>query len=120
MITVEQQKYGAKLMNTLAQKAWESSTFKEQFIKNPATAIQEVTGKPFAMPENKKLVVEDQTDPSIIYLNIPSKPDYSEIELTDEQLEIVAGGEIMCVGAWVVVGVVCLAAGTGVGYALNH
>ena len=119
MITIEQQKYGAELMNTLAQKAWENSAFKEQLIKNPSVAIQEVTGKTFTMPENKKLVFEDQTDSSIIYLNIPSKPDYSEIELTDEQLEIVAGGEIMCVGAWVVVGVVCLAAGVGVGMALR-
>nr|WP_294924935.1 hypothetical protein [uncultured Flavobacterium sp.] len=119
MITIEQQQKGAELMKSLIEKAWENATFKDQFVENPVAAIKEFTNKEFTMPENKRLVVEDQTDNSIIFLNIPSKPNYSEIELTDEQLDIVAGGEIMCVAAWGVVGVLCLAGGVGVGLALR-
>jgi hypothetical protein len=90
MITQEQQIQGAELMKTLAQKAWESSTFKEQLVNSPISAIESVTGQ--KMNIDAKFVVEDQTDESIIYLNIPRKLDIDELELTDEQLEMVSGG----------------------------
>lgn len=93
-ITVEQQEKGAALIRTLAQKAWESSAFKEQLIKDPVVAIAQVTGKNLTIPDNKRIVVEDQTDESVIYLNIPAKVDLDELELTEEQLELVAGGII--------------------------
>lgn len=99
MITQEQQKQGAELMNTLAQKAWESSTFKEQLIANPVSTIELVTGK--KMQPNINFIVEDQTDESIIYLNIPRKIEIEELELTDEQLEMVAGGTDLFVGVCV-------------------
>ena len=122
MITVEQQKYGAKLMNTLAQKAWESSAFKEQLINNPVSTIESVTGQ--RMELDLKVVVEDQTDESIIYLNIPSKPDLASLELTDEQLEMVAGGTDFTVGlGYVAVVAICCvvayAVGTKVGESNN-
>jgi hypothetical protein len=91
-ITIEQQEKSAELMKTLAQKAWESSAFKEQLIKNPVSTIEKVTGKDLTLLNNKRIVVEDQTDESIIYLNIPAKMDLDELELTEEQLELVAGG----------------------------
>lgn len=119
MITIEQQKKAEKLIQNLIEKAWSSNEFKDQLIKSPELTIQEFTNKDFTMLENKKLYIEDQTDSSIIFLNIPSKQDHSNMELTDEQLEIVAGGEVMAVGWWVVVGVLCLAGGTGVGMALR-
>jgi hypothetical protein len=90
MITQEQQIQGAELIKTLAQKAWESSAFKEQLINNPVSTIESVTGQ--KLQTDLKIVVEDQTDESVVYLNIPAKPDLSTLELTDEQLEMVAGG----------------------------
>jgi hypothetical protein len=38
------------------------------------------------------LVAVDQSDPDCVYLNIPSEPNLDELQLTDEQLEAVAGG----------------------------
>jgi hypothetical protein len=93
MITQEQQKQGAELMKTLVEKAWESSTFKDQLIKNPTGTIESITGK--KSNENFKFVVEDQTDSSVIYLNIPRKVELENFELTDEQLDVVSGGEIV-------------------------
>jgi hypothetical protein len=90
MITQEQQKQSAELIQTLAQKAWESSNFKEQLINNPVATIESVTGQ--KMQTNLNVVVEDQSNDSIIYLNIPRKVDMDTLELSDEQLEMVSGG----------------------------
>jgi hypothetical protein len=90
--TIEQQKKGAELLQTLVQKAWESTTFKEQLINNPVAAIEQVTGKDIKDLGDKKIIVEDQTDESVIYINIPAKISLSELELTEEQLEQIAGG----------------------------
>lgn len=92
MITQEQQKQGVELMRTLVEKAWESSTFKDQLVKNPKETISQVTGRDVnSLSKEKKIIVEDQSDKSIIYINIP--PTYEDVELTAEELEIVSGGE---------------------------
>ncbi len=91
-ITKEQQE-GQKLLQTLFTKAWENDTFKKELINNPSEAIIKTTGKDLQLGSDTKLVVEDQMDTNIIYLNIPRKLNLEELELTDEQLEIVAGGE---------------------------
>jgi len=91
-ITVQDQEKGAELMKTLVEQAWESATFKEQLIKNPVSTIEQVTGKELTLNNDKRIVVEDQTDNSVIYFNIPAKVNIDELELTEEQLELVAGG----------------------------
>lgn len=106
-ITAEQQGKGAELVKTLAKKAWESSAFKEQLIENPVTIIEQVIGKGLTIPDNKRIIVEDQTDDSVIYFNIPAKMDLDELELTEEQLEIVAGGVSPLVVGFVVGLAVC-------------
>lgn len=88
MNTQEQQKLYAEVV----QKAWENAEFKKELIANPVKAIEELTGIKMNIPQGQTLVVADQTDESTVYLNIPRKIDVSELELTDEQLEMVAGG----------------------------
>ena len=96
-ITQEQQEQGQELYQELVQKAWESSTFKEQLINNPNLAIEKVTGRKVNFDkmdsDNIKFKVEDQSDPNIIYLNIPQKIDLENVELTPEQLEMISGGD---------------------------
>ena len=92
MITQEQQNKGAEFMQALVQKAWDNANFKDQLVKNPIATIEEFTGKSFIIPEGKKIVAEDQTDDSIIYFNIPAEPNFSELDLTEEQLEMISGG----------------------------
>lgn len=91
-LTSEQQRQGQELYNELVQKAWESPSFKDQLVKNPVATISEFTGKEFSLPEGKQMVVRDQTSQNTIYLNIPAKPNLDNFELTDEELETVAGG----------------------------
>lgn len=107
--TLEQQEKGAELVKILAQKAWESSAFKEQLVKNPIAAIKEVTGKDLTHLSDKRIVVEDQTDESVIYFNIPAKVNLDELELTEEQLEMLAGG---------ILPIVAYAIGAGIGFGL--
>ena len=82
-----------KLYAEIVQKAWEDSTFKEELVANPVAAIEKFTGKKMNLPEGKTIVVRDQTDESVVYINIPATQKKSvDVELNEEQLEAVAGG----------------------------
>ncbi len=86
-ITAEQ-----KLYAQVVQKAWEDNQFKSELMANPLEAIEKLTGEKLIVPQGQTLVVKDQTDKSTVYFNIPRKIDTENLELTDEQLEMVAGG----------------------------
>lgn len=105
-ITLEQQEKGKELHQMLVQKAWESATFKEQLISNPKATIE--ADMESEISNDVKIVVEDQTDTNFIYLNIPQKLDLENIELSDEQLETVSGGDIFAaIIAGCAIGAVC-------------
>lgn len=76
----------------IVQKAWESPEFKNELMANPVDAIEKLTGNKLNIPAGKTLVVRDQTDESTVYINIPAKPNMEDVELSEEQLEVVAGG----------------------------
>lgn len=114
-LTKEQSKL-QNIMHTVIGKAWEDESFKQTLINSPVETIEKATGEKLVLEKGVQLVVKDQTDPSTVYLNIPRKVELDNLELTDEQLELVAGGEI-AVGL-AVVGV--FAAGIGIGIALKH
>jgi arginyl-tRNA synthetase len=84
-----------KLYAEIVQKAWEDTSFKEELIANPVATIEKFTGKKMSLPEGKTIVVRDQTDESTVYINIPAASKQSvDAELSEEQLETVAGGMI--------------------------
>jgi len=114
MVTLEKQKEGLDLLNKLVTKSFESSSFKNELLTNPYTAIESVYG--ISISKEVNIVVEDQSNPEYIYFNIPAKPNMDEIELTDEQLEMVSGGEVLAS-----VGVCALVVGAGlVGAAIGY
>ena len=91
-LTEKQQKL-QEFLSSIYKKVWEDEKFKQELIANPIATLNVFTGKEASFPNDKKLVVEDQTNPNYIYLNIPKKPNLEDIELNEEQLEMIAGGE---------------------------
>jgi hypothetical protein len=81
-----------KLNSQVIQKAWEDAQFMNELKANPVETIEKLTGHKISLPEGQKLVVVDQSDASTVYFNIPKKIDFETLELTEEQLEMVAGG----------------------------
>lgn len=88
-----------KAVQTVINKAWEDDSYRASLVANPNQAIQNLTG--LQVPAGVNLVFNDQTDASISFINIPPKPNPDDMELTDEQLEQVAGGEFF-VGAAII------------------
>jgi len=82
-----------KLYQEVVQKAWEDAEFKKELTANPLDAIEKLTGVRLNLPKGKTIVVRDQTDDSTVYINIPAKPNVDDLQLTEEQLEAVAGGK---------------------------
>jgi ABC-type bacteriocin/lantibiotic exporter with double-glycine peptidase domain len=80
------------IIETVISKAWADISFRKELTVNPVEAIEKLTGVKVVLPEGKSLVVVDQTDKSKIYVNIPAEPEVESVELTEEQLEDIAGG----------------------------
>ena len=108
---------GQELLNILIKKSWEDNNFKERLKNNPTEVIKEVTGKEVSLVNNNSIVVEDQTDTNTIFLNIPRPMNSDNMELTDEQLELVSGGEFaISLGAACLIAGCILLGGIAVGY----
>jgi hypothetical protein len=101
---------GQKVYGEIVQKAWDDNQFKNNLMSNPVETIEKFTGNKMNLPEGQTLVVKDQTDESIVYLNIPRKIDTESLELTDEQLEMVAGGTDVLFWGGVTLGSIAMAA----------
>lgn len=110
-ISKQTQQQSQELTKQLIEKAWESESFKDQLLKSPIETISEFTKGELCVPEGKHILVEDQSDISFIYLNIPAEPNFDELELTDNELELVAGG-LTPVTVIIVVGTVAGGFGT--------
>ncbi len=95
--TLEQRKKNEELFKTIFQRCWEDNEFKATFISSPIEVLEKENGKSLLLPKNKnRVIVEDQTDPNIIYLNIPANEEL-DFEMTQEELEMVSGG-VACAG----------------------
>ncbi|KAB8155115.1 NHLP leader peptide family natural product precursor [Kordia sp. TARA_039_SRF] len=81
-----------KLYHQIVKKAWEDADFKRELTENPLAAVEKLTGVKLNIPEGKKIVVRDQSNPSTTYINIPHAQQTDDVELNEEQLETVAGG----------------------------
>ena len=84
-------KNSREMYSKVLQEAQENADFKQRLVADPVATLKAFTGKDIDLPVGKTVVVRDQTDESTVYINIP--PDVSAMELTDEQLEMVAGGD---------------------------
>jgi hypothetical protein len=82
-----------KILDAIVKKAWEDPTFKNNLITRPLATIENFLGHPIQLPEGKKIAFVDQTDSSTIFINIPAEVNMEDVELNEEQLDIVSGGD---------------------------
>ena len=75
----------------LVAHAWQEEAIKQELISNPRAAIEREFGQ--QVPESINIRVLEETG-NTIYVVLPKKPSIDE--LSDEQLEAVAGGGVLC------------------------
>lgn len=93
----------------IAALAMEDADFRAKLLSDPKAALAEVAGLEF--PEGVKLVVHEETADTLHMVIPPAIPD----ELTDEQLEAVAGGAVFAGVKTATVAGVAASTGTSVG-----
>jgi hypothetical protein len=81
------------LFQELVTKSRQSNTFKEQLISSPKITIAALTGFKSILSTEIKIIVEDQTNTKVIYLNIPRKVNMADLELTNMELEAISAGD---------------------------
>lgn len=95
MNLTELQKKAEGNLQKIYAKAWEDESFKQSLIDDPVATLKKITKGEFRL-EGIKIQVNDQTDTSTLYLNIPANPQDLDVglnmELTEEDLELIAGG----------------------------
>ncbi|MEH2084225.1 MAG: NHLP leader peptide family RiPP precursor [Nostoc sp.] len=85
----------AELEQKLIEQAWESETFKQELINNPKAVINRELRQ--QLPEDVEIEVLQETSKKV-YLVLPENPAQvgSGVELSEEDLEKVAGGISVC------------------------
>jgi hypothetical protein len=73
----------------LVAKTWKDESFKQQLLSNPKAVIEKEFGVQLPAELNVQIVEEDA---QTLYINLPMRPDFSGTELSDRDLEAVAGG----------------------------
>lgn len=79
-------------INQIITKCWESATFKQNLMANPVQTIQQETGCNLDLPAGVELVINDQSDARFAHFNIPAQPNFEDVELSEEELDLVSGG----------------------------
>ena len=100
MINSNQNEQSSEIYNALISEALVNTTFKKELLESPKTAIERFVGQGFTFPQGIRILVEDQSDENLIYFNIP-KCQSDSLELTEEQLETIAGGTSPICGIYV-------------------
>ncbi|MEN9223561.1 MAG: NHLP leader peptide family RiPP precursor [Thermostichus sp. BF3_bins_97] len=79
----------------LIRRAWEDDQFRQLLLKDPRRAIESELGQP--LPDSLKIRVLEE-DPDTLYLVLPPNPlPLPTRDLTDADLDLVAGGSLFTV-----------------------
>ena len=84
-----QQKTRQEIEAHIIAKAWKDEAYKQELLNNSKAVIEQEFGLQLADDINVQVVEEDA---SSLYLVLPMQPDLSTDEVSEEELEAVAGG----------------------------
>jgi hypothetical protein len=99
MEITDKQNKSQELLAKALKESWKNEAFKKELIANPIDAIENLTGEKLNLKAGSKMVVTDQSKKDTFYFNIPKSTSLEDVELTEEQLEAVAGGDLGIIGA---------------------
>lgn len=95
------------LQTRLIEKAWKEPTFKTEVLANPKGMLEKYLGR--KLPEDLKVVVHEE-DANTLHFAIPLPPS-NVAELSDNDLEKVAGGTDVAIASLIATAAGALAAG---------
>ncbi len=101
-------------------QAWKDEAYKQELFSNPKAVIEREFG--VQMPAEVSVRVMEE-NPTNLYFVLPMRPDLSEVELSEEQLEGVAGGIapiVAVAGIAVAAGATVFGVGAADGYLENE
>ncbi|MEO6827363.1 MAG: NHLP leader peptide family RiPP precursor [Microbacteriaceae bacterium] len=80
-----------KAFAKVVARSWDDPDFRAKLLADPAGVLESNTG--FQLPAGKRLEIVEDTD-EVIHVTLPARP----AELSDDELDEVAGGVVMCCG----------------------
>ncbi len=75
----------------LVARAWQEDEFKQELLSNPRAAFKREFGDAISLSEDVEIQVIEETGKTFCMV-IPKKPNMNTEELSEDQLEAVAGG----------------------------
>ena len=78
--------YPTEVLETIIETAWKDPAFKAKLLADPRSALQQLD---LNLPADLNIQVHEET-PKTVHLVLPQDP--SRTELSDEDLDAVAGG----------------------------
>ena len=103
------------LFKEVYEKYWSSADFREELNESPKEILEKTLKTEFNLEQGTSICINDQTCANKYYLNIPRERAMKKLELTDEEMDVVTGGEI-AVGILVLGGITLLAGTIAYGY----
>ncbi len=98
------------LETALIEKCWKDPAFKKAVVNNPKGMLEEHMGQ--KLPDRLKIFVHEE-DANTLHFSIPPAP-ANISELSDDDLEKVAGGtDVVVAAVTILAGIVATAAGAG-------
>jgi hypothetical protein len=85
------------LQKNIAAQAMKDDAFRNEFISNPRAAIEKYSGQ--KLPADVQVHAHLQSTKNVHFIIPDKKAIESEVELTDEDLDKVAGGEFFITAA---------------------